>query len=232
MTARILVVDDEAMVTEVVERYLRSNGFDTMTARDGEKALEIAREWRPDLVVLDLMLPGIDGLEVCRRLREDQPLPIIMLTALGEESDRIVGLEIGADDYIVKPFSPRELVARVRSVLRRVGEGVTSADREIRIGELTVNPVTRNVSLNGRSLGLTPKEFDLLYFLTSHPDQVFTREELMNRVWDVDYAAEYSTVTVHIRRLRSHIELDPDRPRFIKTVWGVGYKFTGNPDGN
>ena len=232
MSQRILVVDDEKIVTEVVERYLRLNGFDVRTADDGTDGLEIAREWQPDLIVLDLMLPGIDGLEVCHRLRERSPVPIIMLTARGEESDRVVGLEIGADDYVVKPFSPRELVARVKSVLRRSGDGAGTIDRSLRCRNLVIDPLARVVHVDGKEIELTNKEFDLLYYLASHPDQVFSREELLNRVWDVDYAAEYSTVTVHIRRLRTRIETDPEKPRFIKTVWGIGYKFTGGQDEN
>ena len=232
MSQRILVVDDEKIVTEVVERYLRLNGFDVRTADDGTDGLEIAREWQPDLIVLDLMLPGIDGLEVCHRLRERSPVPIIMLTARGEESDRVVGLEIGADDYVVKPFSPRELVARVKSVLRRSVDGAGTIDRSLRCRNLVIDPLARVVHVDGKEIELTNKEFDLLYYLASHPDQVFSREELLNRVWDVDYAAEYSTVTVHIRRLRTRIETDPEKPRFIKTVWGIGYKFTGGQDEN
>ena len=189
-------------------------------------------EIHPDLVVLDLMLPGIDGLEVCRRLRDKEPVPIIMLTARGEESDRIVGLELGADDYVVKPFSPRELVARVKSVLRRTGNSTANIDRTLRYDKLVIDPRTRTVNVDGKHIALTAKEFDLLYYLASHPEQVFTREELMNQVWDTDYAAEYNTVTVHVRRLRERIEENPEKPRFIKTLWGIGYKFTGGARGN
>lgn len=229
MSNRILVIDDENIVTEVVERYLRLNGYDVRIAGDGLDGLETAREWQPDLVILDLMLPGIDGLDVCCRLRERGPVPIIMLTARGDETDRIVGLEMGADDYVVKPFSPRELVARVKSVLRRTGDGPQPMDRSLRYRNLTIDPAARVVSVDGKEIELTTKEFDLLYYLASHPNQVFSREELLNRVWDVDYSGEYSTVTVHIRRLRTRIEADPEKPVFIKTVWGLGYKFTGKP---
>jgi DNA-binding response OmpR family regulator len=223
---RILVVDDEPVVTEIVERYLRLGGYDVTVAGDGTTALQVAAEWAPDLVVLDLMLPEVDGLEVCRRLRQDRHVPIIMLTARGEEADRIVGLELGADDYMVKPFSPRELVARVKSVLRRTLEGPhQSPDGLLRYDELVVDPVARLVTRHGEQVSLTAKEFDLLYFLASHPNQVFTREQLMNQVWDYSYSAEYGTVTVHIRRLRQKIEVDPLRPRYIKTLWGVGYRF-------
>jgi DNA-binding response OmpR family regulator len=228
MASRILVVDDERIVTEVVERYLRLDGYDVRVAADGTEALEIAKEWHPNLVVLDLMLPKIDGLEVCRQLRQDSPVPIIMLTAKGEETDRIVGLELGADDYIVKPFSPRELVARVKSVLRRTANGIgQQTDGLLKYGDLVIDPASREVILRGHRVNLTAKEFDLLYFLASHPNQVFTREQLMNQVWDYSYSSEYGTITVHIRRLRAKIEADPLRPRFIKTLWGVGYKFEG-----
>lgn len=229
MGARVLVVDDERVVTEVVERYLQREGYEVSLASDGAEALKLAQEWAPDLVVLDLMLPVIDGLEVCRRLRQDSQIPIIMLTARGEETDRVVGLELGADDYIVKPFSPRELVARVKSVLRRTSAGPAQAPGgTLRFGSLTVNPQTRDVTLQGTPVHLTAKEFDLLWFLASHPSQVFTREQLMNQVWDYTYAADPSTVTVHIRRLREKVEADPIKPRYVKTVWGVGYKFEGS----
>ncbi|MSQ15159.1 MAG: response regulator transcription factor [Dehalococcoidia bacterium] len=224
---RILVVDDEPVVTEVVGRYLGLEGFEVATADNGEKALKLAHEWVPDLVVLDLMLPGIDGLEVCRSLRREGPVPIVMLTARGEETDRIVGLELGADDYVVKPFSPRELVARIKAVLRRSARESLppSPGSAVHFKDLIINPLTRVVEIRGDQVSLTAKEFDLLYYLASHPGQVFTREQLMDDVWDYTYAADASTVTVHVRRLREKIEADPVRPRFIKTVWGVGYKF-------
>ena len=226
MANRILVVDDERIVTEVVERYLRLEGYEVSVAEDGAQALETARKWHPNLVVLDLMLPEVDGLEVCRQLRQEGPVPIIMLTAKGEETDRIVGLELGADDYMVKPFSPRELVARVKSVLRRTADSTAQKiDGLLRYGNLVIDPTSRDVTLRGRRINLTAKEFDLLYFFASHPNQVFTREQLMNQVWDYSYSAEYGTITVHIRRLRAKIEADPLKPRFIKTLWGVGYKF-------
>ena len=226
MTTRVLVVEDESMVSEVVGRYLRLEGYEVAVAEDGAQALRLATEWGPDLVVLDLMLPVVDGLEVCRQLRKDTQVPIIMLTARGEETDRIVGLELGADDYMVKPFSPRELTARVKSVLRRTMASPSPAPGGLlRYDSLTINPQTREVSDHRREIGLTSKEFDLLHFLASHPNQVFTREQLMDQVWDYTYAADYSTVTVHIRRLREKVEADPVKPRYIKTVWGVGYKF-------
>ena len=223
---RVLVVDDEPMVTEVVERYLRLEGYDVALAADGGEGLRLAKEWAPDLVVLDLMLPVVDGLEVCRRLRNDTDVAIIMLTARGEESDRIVGLELGADDYMVKPFSPRELVARVKSVLRRTGGAPAQARGALmRFGDLSINPETRAVRLGDSEVRLTAKEFDLLLFLASNRGRVYTRSPLMDQVWDYSYAADYSTVTVHIRRLREKVEVDPMKPAHIKTVWGVGYKF-------
>ena len=228
MATRILVVDDERVVSEVVERYLLLDEFEVSLAVDGEEALWIARDWAPDLVVLDLMLPGVDGLEVCRRIRKESEMPIIMLTAKGEEADRIVGLELGADDYVVKPFSPRELVARIKSVLRRSAAGPTqSIGGSLRIDEFTINPESRVVSTGAGEVQLTSKEFDLFFFLASNPGRVYTREQLMDQVWDFTYAGDISTVTVHIRRLGKKIESDPVRPRYIKTVWGVGYKFEG-----
>ena len=226
MASRILVVDDESVVTEVVERYLRQQDFEVSLASDGHQALKTAREWHPDLVVLDLMLPGMDGLEVCRNIRKESAMPIIMLTAKGDETDRIVGLELGADDYVVKPFSPRELVARIKSVLRRSQSGPSQAmGGVLRFDDCTINPESRSVVTTGAPVQLTAKEFDLLFFLASNPGRVYTREQLMDQVWDFTYAGDISTVTVHIRRLRKKLEADPVKPRYIKTVWGVGYKF-------
>ncbi len=229
MTGDILVVDDEQIVTEVVARYLIREGYSVRTAADGEEALRLAREWYPDLVVLDLMLPKLDGLEVCRRLRAEQHnVPIIMLTAKGEETDKIVGLTLGADDYLAKPFSPRELVARVQAVLRRarVAPSDSQAGRgALRFPGLLIDVRTRTVEVMGRRIELTPREFDLLAFLASNPGQVFTRDQLLDQVWDFHYGGDASTVTVHIRRLREKIEEAPMRPRYVKTVWGVGYKF-------
>jgi two-component system, OmpR family, response regulator ResD len=224
---RVLVVDDEPMVTEVVERYLVNDGFEVSTAADGEKALAVARVWAPDLIVLDLMLPFKDGLDVCRTLRKESQVPIIMLTARAEETDRIVGLEIGADDYMVKPFSPRELLARIKAVLRRATSepAERSLSDDLRFPGLLISPRTRRVEVQGEPVSLTAREFDLLLFLASQPGQVFTRDQLMDHVWDYTFAGDSSTVTVHVRRLREKLEPDPMRPRFIKTVWGVGYKF-------
>ncbi len=226
MSSRILVVDDEPVVTEVVERYLRLEEFEVSLAFDGNEALRIAREWAPDLVVLDLMIPGVDGLEVCRRIRRESQMPIIMLTAKSDEVDRIVGLELGADDYVAKPFSPRELVARIKSVLRRAtAKPSPSVMGILRFDDFTINPESRVVTIGSEEAQLTGKEFDLLFFLASNPGRVFTRERLMDQVWDFTYAADLSAVTVHIQRLRGKIEKDPVKPRHVKTVWGVGYKF-------
>ncbi|HEY3117983.1 MAG TPA: response regulator transcription factor [Chloroflexota bacterium] len=228
-TARVLVVDDEPMVTEVVGRYLEREGFQVELASDGEDALRLARDNKPDLVVLDVMLPRLDGLSVCRALRRDGQIPIIMLTARGEESDRILGLELGADDYLVKPFSPGELVARIKAVLRRSGGQPSDlkSGEPLIYPEVRIDPRTRDVQVRDQPVTLTAREFDLLYFLASLPGQVFTRDQLMNHVWDFAYAGDASTVTVHVRRLREKIEADPEHPRLLKTVWGVGYKFEG-----
>lgn len=228
MNNRILIVEDEQIVAEVVERHLHRENYEVKIAHNGTQAFEIAGEWYPNLIILDLMLPDINGFDICRRLRQDGSVPIIMLTAKGEETDRIVGLELGADDYIVKPFSPREVVARVKSVLRRTAHDDTGGTNSLlRYDDLSINPVAREVTLRGQQIKLTPKEFDLLYFFASHPDQVFTHEQLMNQIWDCSYSAEYGTITVHIGRLRAKIEANPLKPRFIKTLWGVGYKFEG-----
>ena len=228
----VLVVDDEPMVTEVVGRYLEREGFEVAIASDGEEALRLAHARPPDLVVLDVMLPRLGGFDVCRALRHEGQVPVIMLTAKGEETDRILGLELGADDYVVKPFSPGELVARVKAVLRRTAppEVPPPADEALTLGDLRVNPTTREVVARDQRVTLTAKEFDLLYFLASHPGQVFTRDQLMNQVWDFAYSGDPSTVTVHVRRLREKIEINPEHPRCIKTVWGVGYKFEAELD--
>jgi DNA-binding response OmpR family regulator len=233
--AYVLVVDDDPTVAEVVVSYLSRAGFAVDHAGDGAAALDLARRRVPDIVVLDLMLPGIDGLEVCRRLRELGPVPVIMLTALGEESDRVLGLETGADDYVTKPFSPRELVLRVESVLRRAsgavpvplpqGAAPRGADgrRLLRGGDVEVDVTAHRASRAGRELSLTSREFDLLAFLLAHPGEAFTRAQLMERVWGWTYG-DQSTVTVHVRRLREKVEDDPADPRLIVTVWGVGYR--------
>lgn len=223
--ASVLVVDDEAIVTEVIERYLRREGYRVRVAADGERGIELARSLAPDLVILDLMLPKLDGLEVCRLLRAESNVPVILLTAKGEETDKILGLGIGADDYVVKPFSPGELVARVKAVLRRMTATPLAESGALRFGSLRILPRQRLVEIDGQPIALTAKEFDLLHFLARHPGQVFTREQLLDGVWDYAFVGDASTVTVHIRRLREKIEADSVRPRWIKTVWGVGYKF-------
>jgi DNA-binding response OmpR family regulator len=221
----VLVVDDEPTLREVVVRYLEREGYRALVAADGNEAETILRSHSPDLVILDVMLPGPDGLELCRRIRARSALPVIMLTARGEETDRIVGLELGADDYVTKPFSPRELVARVRTVLRRTTQPAEPRER-IQHGDLVLDSVAREVRKDGRLVKLTAKEFDLLWFLASHPRRVFSREHLMSGVWGYQAAFDTGTVTVHIRRLRAKIEDDAARPRHIETVWGVGYRFS------
>jgi DNA-binding response OmpR family regulator len=227
--AKILVVDDEPNIREVVSLYLRRDGHSVSTAADGEEALRLYRQAEPDLVVLDLMLPKVSGIEVCRRIQSDKRVPVIMLTAKGEEEDRIIGLGIGADDYVVKPFSPRELVARVEAVLRRASETHigTSQERVLVFGDLRIDPNVREVTVRDVPVTLTAREFDLLHHMASHPKRVFTRDQLMETVWDYAFAGDTSTVTVHIRRLREKIEPDPARPHYLQTVWGVGYRFVG-----
>jgi len=232
--ARILVVEDDLTVAEVVVDYLRHAGLEPRHAPDGQSALDIAATWRPDLVVLDLMLPGLSGLEVCRRLRETQdaavPLPVIMLTALGEESDRVLGLESGADDYVTKPFSPRELVLRVQAVLRRAraAEAVAATPLPVRSGRLEVDVAARRACSDGRELDLTVREFDLLAFLVCHPGRAFTRAELLEHVWGWSFG-DLSTITVYVRRLRDKVEQVPAAPAQLQTVWGVGYRWEANP---
>jgi DNA-binding response OmpR family regulator len=222
---RVLVVDDDPTVSDVVRRYLERAGYAVALAGDGPAALHAIAEQMPDLVVLDLMLPGVNGLEVCRNLRSHAPeLPVIMLTALGEESDRVRGLEMGADDYVIKPFSPRELVLRVQSVLRRANGANGSVPTTLRADGLVVDTGRRVATLDGRVLALTVREFDLLAYLMRRPAQAFRRSELLEAVWGWT-VGDHSTVTVHVRRLREKIEDDPAQPRRIATVWGVGYRF-------
>ena len=219
----VLVVDDEPIVREVVVRYLEREGYRTLEAGDGDAARDALARTSPDLVVLDVMLPGTDGLELCRWIRSTSQLPVIMLTARGEEADRIVGLELGADDYVTKPFSPRELAARVKSVLRRSDRVDESAER-LAFGDVELERATREVRKAGIELRLTAKEFDLLWFLASHPRRVFSRDQLMARVWGYTAALDTGTVTVHVRRLREKLEDDPSEPRYLETVWGIGYR--------
>jgi DNA-binding response OmpR family regulator len=222
---QVLVVDDEPTIREIVVRYLERDGFATLEAADGDRARELVERESPDLVVLDLMLPGTDGLELCQWIRSRSSLPVIMLTARGEESDRIVGLELGADDYVTKPFSPRELAARVRTVLRRAELELVTEER-LSFDELVIDPSSREVTRGDEPLRLTAREFDLLWFMANHPRRVFAREQLMRRVWGYSAAVDTGTVTVHMRRLREKIEEEPSRPRHLETVWGVGYRFT------
>jgi DNA-binding response OmpR family regulator len=221
----VLVVDDEHTIREVVVRYLEREGYRTLEAADGNRARELLEGDTPDLVVLDLMLPGTDGLELCRWIRSRSQLPVIMLTARGEESDRIVGLELGADDYVTKPFSPRELAARVRTVLRRAEPAVRENER-VSFDGLVLDGQTREVTRRDEPVRLTAKEFDLLWFLASHPRRVFSRDDLMRRIWGYSAALDTGTLTVHVRRLREKLEDDPSRPRHIETVWGIGYRFS------
>ncbi|MDT0433216.1 MULTISPECIES: response regulator transcription factor [Streptomyces] len=220
--ARVLVVDDDPTVAEVVAGYLERAGHDVDRAADGPAALGLAAAHWPDLVVLDLMLPGMDGLDVCRRLRRQGAVPVIMLTARGDEDDRILGLEVGADDYVTKPFSPRELVLRVESVLRRARPA--PPDRPLAAAGLSADPAARRATKDGVELALTIREFDLLAFFLRNPGRVYGREQLMREVWGWEFG-DLSTVTVHVRRLRGKIEDDPAAPRLIQTVWGVGYRF-------
>lgn len=226
----ILVVDDEASVVEVVSLYLQRDGFRVSEANDGEQALAALASEIPDLLILDVMLPKVDGLSIIRQVREQTEMPIIMLTARGEETDRILGLELGADDYVVKPFSPRELVSRVRAVLRRTraiaaAETAEEAGQSLTHCELVLNPNTREVTIRSDPKTLTAKEFELLWFFMRHPRQVFTRDQLLENVWGLTEYLDPSTVTVHVRRLREKIEANPGEPEYIHTVWGVGYKF-------
>ncbi len=223
---KVLVVDDEPTVREVVVSYLRRDGHEVSEAADGNIALEMLEAETPDLVVLDMMLPGVNGLDILRRVRSTSNIPVIMLTARAEESDRVAGLELGADDYVVKPFSPRELAARVNGVLRRSGSRETTAPQVIEFDGLTVDPLAREVQLDGKIVEMTPKEFDVLAFLARSPRQVFSRAQLLEQVWQSSPEwQDPATVTVHVRRIRNKIEADPEKPRWITTVWGVGYRF-------
>jgi DNA-binding response OmpR family regulator len=234
----ILIVDDEPNIREIVALYLERAGFQVQVAGDGRAALQALTAALPDLVILDIMLPGIDGLEITRRLRSEGSTPVILLTARREEADRVEGLELGADDYVVKPFSPQELVSRVRAVLRRTQAAGDNVDRhappqtvrsqpQLAFDGLTIDPAARIVQVDGAAVMLTVKEFDLLLFLASHPHQVFNRGQLLAQVWGETQYIDASTVTVHVRRLREKLEKDPSAPRYVQTVWGVGYRFSG-----
>lgn len=235
---RILVVDDERTIREVVRRYLELEGFAVTEAETGPQALSILQSSRPDLILLDIMLPGVDGFSITRRLRQAEDfsglqiegdIPIILLTARTNETDRVAGLELGADDYVTKPFSPRELVARVNAVLRRTTANEVESENPVEFGGLFLDPRSRSVSVNGEGVALTAKEFDLLWFLLRHPRQVFTRQQLLDKVWGYEFFGDESTVTVHVRRLREKLEPNPSKPSYIQTVWGVGYKFEAPP---
>jgi len=223
---RIAIVEDEPSISEVVSLYLRRAGYEVVCFSDGLLALNSLIDALPDLIILDVMLPGMDGFTLTRKLRDQSDVPIILLTSRREESDRIAGLELGADDYVVKPFSPQELVSRVRAVLRRV-RAASEITKEgiLNFNGLTINPQTRDVSINEEPIILTAKEFDLLYHMALHPRQVFTREQLLENIWGFSHYIDPGTVTVHMRRLREKIEKNPTSPVYIITVWGIGYKF-------
>jgi DNA-binding response OmpR family regulator len=221
----ILIIEDEPSIAEVVEIYLRRAGYQVQTVSDGNAALKWLDQHLPDLVVLDVMLPGTDGFSILRWLRDRSDVPVIIITARREEVERIAGLELGADDYVVKPFSPQELVSRVRAVMRRIHREESRAEQALTCGDLVIDPQTRLVSLAGQEISLTSREFDLLWLLVQHPRQVFTREQLLERVWGGSEYIDPGTVTVHLRRLREKIEKDASHPVRLVTVWGVGYKF-------
>jgi DNA-binding response OmpR family regulator len=223
--ASVLVVDDEPIVRDVVSRYLERDGHTVLHAGDGNTAKHLLEQELPALVVLDVMLPGLDGLQLMRWIRSRSDLPVILLTARGEESDRIVGLELGADDYVTKPFSPRELAVRVRTVLRRAAGPDIRGSGRLEFEAITVDAGSREVTKDGSPLRLTVKEFDLLWFLASNPDRVYSREQLMTRVWGYAAAVDTGTLTVHVRRLREKLEQDPSRPQHLETIWGAGYRF-------
>ncbi|WP_312520566.1 response regulator transcription factor [Anaerospora sp.] len=223
---KILVVDDDAKILKIVCHCLEKEGFHTMVAIDGEQALQSAKLNQPDLVILDLMLPKLNGLDVGKILINEYQIPVLILSAKGDELDRIIGLRMGVDDYLTKPFSPTEMVLRVQAVLRRVqGRRQMQNSSTITCGCISIDLNTRTVTVAAKLVSLTGKEFELLWLLVSNPQQVFTRMQLLNKVWHSDYQGDENTVTVHVRRLREKIEADPSQPQFIKTVWGVGYKF-------
>ncbi|KRE45793.1 response regulator transcription factor [Paenibacillus sp. Soil724D2] len=236
MGSLVLVVDDETNIIDVCTVYLQREGYQVISAVSGDEAIRLWRLHNPQLIVLDLMMPGKNGWQVCEEIRNEQDVPIIMLTALGDEMDRLMGLTMGADDYLTKPFSPRELVLRAKAILRRLQRGqAEGANRAgavppahiMKFPGLEFNVLHRSVRVNGKEIELTVKEFELLHLFAGHPEQVFSRNQLLSKVWDIDYYGDTTTVTVHIRRLREKIEPNPSQPRYIKTVWGIGYKFEG-----
>ena len=222
---KILVVDDDRKIVELMRLYLEKNGYRVLTAYDGLNALDLARQWRPDLILLDLLLPGMDGLDVCRILQTESGVPIIMLTAKTTDEDKLVGLELGADDYVTKPFNPREVMARVRAVLRRAGKEANQGPAEMRFGDLVIDRRCHEVRVQGEVVELTPTEFRLLEVLAGEPGRVYTRLELLDRVFGYDFEGFERTVDVHVKNLRKKIEPDPKQPTYVKTVYGVGYKF-------
>ena len=230
MNHRILVIDDDKKIVELVRLYLQKDGYQVFVAYDGLEALDLARQKRPDLVVLDLMLPVVDGLDVCRILRTETKVPIIMLTARTTEGDKLLGLDLGADDYITKPFSPRELLARIRAVLRRAGEGEDEELAEIRAGDLVVDFFRHQARVRGEPLNLTPKEFKLLEIMIKARGRAFSRLELLERAFGFDYEGLERTIDVHVMNLRKKIEVDPEKPVYIQTVYGYGYKFAEESD--
>lgn len=232
----VLVVDDEPNIIDVCTVYLQREGYQVLSAANGEEALRLWRQHHPQLIVLDLMLPGKTGWQVCEEIRNEEDVPIIMLTALGDEMDRLMGLTMGADDYLTKPFSPRELVLRTKGILRRLQrkQPDVNAKKEdavpghiLKYPGLEINVLHRSVRVGDKDIELTVKEFELLHLFANHPEQVFSRNQLLSKIWDIDYYGDTTTVTVHIRRLREKIEPNPSQPRYIKTVWGIGYKFEG-----
>jgi DNA-binding response OmpR family regulator len=227
---RILVVDDDHKIVDLVRLYLERDGYQVFVACDGLKALELARQKRPDLIVLDLLLPEVDGLDVCRILQNESATPIIMLTAKTTEQDRLVGLELGADDYVTKPFSPRELVARVRAVLRRAGKQASQGPSEMRFADLVIDRRSHEVRIQGQVIDLTPTEFRLLEVMAEEPGRAFSRLEILDRVFGYDFEGFERTIDVHVKNLRKKVERDPRQPIYIKTVYGVGYRFEGNPN--
>jgi two-component system response regulator VicR len=236
MATIVLVVDDEPNIIDVCTVYLQREGYQVISAMNGEEAIRQWRQHNPQLIVLDLMMPGKNGWQVCEEIRNERDVPIIMLTALGDEMDRLMGLTMGADDYLTKPFSPRELVLRVKGILRRLQRTQTEATvnteaarpaHVLRYPGLEINVLHRSVRVIDKDIELTVKEFELLHLFAAHPDQVFSRNQLLSKIWDIDYYGDTTTVTVHIRRLREKLEPNPSEPRYIKTVWGIGYKFEG-----
>lgn len=227
---RILVVDDDPKILKALDQALRKEGYEVLRAADGEEALQICREEDPDLIILDVMLPKLDGFEVCAKIRALDNVPVLILSARGEEMDKVVGFNVGADDYLTKPFRLSELVLRVRAILRRTGAAAPSLVNDgapIRFREMEINRAARSVSVRHKHVELTPKEFDLLWLLASHPGNVFSREAILQRVWHSDYTGDEAALTVCVRRLREKIEHDPGNPEYIKTIWGIGYKFEG-----